>query len=69
MSGLGAPGRVLAADLPVRLFDFSAELPSGTTLRLSDFKDKALFFNFWAALSTLLAVMRFLYDRRNALGT
>jgi cytochrome c-type biogenesis protein len=41
---LGIP----AADPPIPMFDFSAELLDGTTIRLSDLKGKALFLNFWA---------------------
>jgi thiol-disulfide isomerase/thioredoxin len=33
---------------PIPLFDFSAELLDGTTLRLSDLKGKLVFLNFWA---------------------
>jgi cytochrome c-type biogenesis protein len=41
---LGIP----AADPPIPLFDFSAALLDGTTLRLSDLKGKAVFLNFLA---------------------
>ena len=41
---LGIP----AADPPIPMFDFSAEAPDGTAIRLSDLKGKALFLNFWA---------------------
>ena len=41
---LGIP----AADPPVPLFDFSAELLDGTTFRLSDLRGRAVFLNFWA---------------------
>jgi cytochrome c-type biogenesis protein len=36
------------ADRPLPMFDFSAELLDGTTLRLSDLKGRPLFLNFWA---------------------
>ncbi|MDR0597664.1 MAG: redoxin domain-containing protein [Treponema sp.] len=44
LEDLGIP----AADPPIPMFDFSAEAPDGTVIRLSDLKGKALFLNFWA---------------------
>ncbi|WP_010254686.1 TlpA disulfide reductase family protein [Treponema primitia] len=41
---LGIP----VVDRPIPIFDFSAELLDGSFIKLSDFKGKVVFLNFWA---------------------